>query len=283
MPEKPIRHIVFGISAAGSLRQALNLSTALDDKRVLGCPDDLSYGPINPPDPVARIAWLNRQLGHNEEDWSSEERKDDQHYWSGRIVQFWTDALDPDIHPVIWVCRRCAQEFAGFLELVHRLGDAPCDVIDVTDLVIDIRRSGEAVFHQQVRSFGEVHPRHMIDQSLWGRRTALSDDDRAKWSAMWRACQNENAPLRIVEADILVSVLITYFDDFLLSFARPEWMKSAWIVGEAWGDEDRRWPYRQISDLILWFRLRQLALAGRLDHRGDINNIRTSEMRLPTS
>jgi len=269
------------MSAAGSLRQALNLPAGLNDKRVLGCPDDLSYGPINSPDPAARIQWLNRLLGGPRENPSHDEPQDDLLFWSGRIAGFWRDFLDPGTHPVLWVCRRNAAEYAGFLEMVLQLGDAPCDIIDLSDLTIDLRRHNGETSRWQVLGTGTLSPEQIVSHSLPDRRVAISPRDRAKWQNHWRKLQTENAPLRVIMDGALQSAPIDFFDDFLLSHATSAWRKSARIIGDALARQEDRWSALQAGDQILWARLRQLALEGCLEYRGDVTDLRASEMRHP--
>ena len=47
----------------------------------------------------------------------------------------------------------------------------------------------------------------------------------------WRRLRAENAPLRLVDGDKLVSAPITHFDDLVLSFVDADWKKGARIVG----------------------------------------------------
>lgn len=281
MPDKPIRHITFSMSAAGSLRQALNLPAGLNDKRVLGCPDDLSYGPINLPDSVTRIDWLQQLLGHGDHTPGDDEHLDDMRFWSGRIAAFWRDALDPAIYPVIWVCRRNAAEYAGFLELVQRLGDVPCDIVDLSDLTLESRRSNGDVIHWKILSSGSVSPSQTVSHSLPDRRAPISSQDRARWRRHWQTLQSENAPFRVVLDGTLTSAHINFYDDFLLSHATRQWQKSTRIIGNALADQENRWSCQQAGDLILWARLRQLALDGRLEYRGDLTSMRENEMRRP--
>ncbi len=53
--ESATLHVVFGMAAAGSIREAL--TSAGRRERVIGCPDDLSFGPINPPSSDLRRPW----------------------------------------------------------------------------------------------------------------------------------------------------------------------------------------------------------------------------------
>jgi len=54
-------HIVFSDGAAGLLRRALR--DAGRSEHVLAFPDNLSFGPINPPDVQLRLEWMNEHLG----------------------------------------------------------------------------------------------------------------------------------------------------------------------------------------------------------------------------
>ena len=273
MPHRPIRHVVFNMSAAGSLRQALDLQAGLPglrDKRVIGCPDDLGFGPIAHSDDRARAAWM-RLIFNDDDD------QDGPGYWAGLFAAFWKDACDPSVYPVIWVSRRCVQEYAGFLELIDRLGEAPCDVIDLTEMQINARRDDGTIYRRVAQSFGYVIPKEMIDQSLLQQRRPLALMDRLAYQGLWHKLRGENAPLRIIKDGVLQSAPITYFDDFILSFVEKDWKKSAYVIGNALGHASEH--YHQVGDLVLWIRLCALAEAGRIESRGDMSAMRTSAVR----
>jgi hypothetical protein len=96
----------------------------------------------------------------------------------------------------------------------------------------------------------------------------------------------ENAPLRVVDADGLRSAPITFFDQQLLSFAKASWQKPARIIGEVMAEWVAPWPsmepYFQAGDGILAERIIALVEAGALEGRGDLTDIRRSEVRLST-
>jgi hypothetical protein len=99
---------------------------------------------------------------------------------------------------------------------------------------------------------------------------------------LWRRLRAENAPLRIVDAGGLRSAPITFFDQQLLSFAKTSWQKPARIIGETimeWVGPPTD-PYFQAGDMILAVRLIALVEAGVLEGRGDLTDIRQSEVRL---
>jgi hypothetical protein len=87
----------------------------------MGC---LSFGPINPPNGELRRAWVEDQLGYT--GWEDVVNKSS---------AFWNQAAAAYDRKIAWLSRRSAQEYAGFLELVWRLGDEPLDLVDLTDIM----------------------------------------------------------------------------------------------------------------------------------------------------
>jgi hypothetical protein len=103
----------------------------------------------------------------------------------------------------------------------------------------------------------------------------------ARCHALWAQLRAENAPLRVLSADTLVSVPISFFDSLLMSFATDDWRKVAMIVGLALGSEMNDCII-QSSDLFLAARVNALVEAGRLDLRGrSALEMRFSEVRFP--
>ena len=121
-----ILHFVFTPSGAGCLVQALR--KAGRDDQVIASFDDLSFGPINPSDSSLRAKWVENELGRT--DWND--------IGSGS-ERLWDEALFPDNRKVAWLSRRSAMEYAGFLEWLRRLGDAPCEVVDLTEVKVSHR------------------------------------------------------------------------------------------------------------------------------------------------
>src|SRR3954466_11039691 len=107
---RTLLHIVFTPSGAGSLRQAL--ASAGRDEQVISFFDDLSFGPIDPPDLPLRSKWVEEALG-----WTG------WHDIAPKTEAFWREALSPGRRKVAWLSRRSAMEYTGFLEWLWRLGD----------------------------------------------------------------------------------------------------------------------------------------------------------------
>ena len=262
MDGKPVLHVVFGMSAAGSLRQVLEMLGRAE--RVIGCLDDLSFGPINPGDAPSRNAYLNsiwcNEAGDEWEDW---------------VGTFWDDAADSAVLPVAWVNRRAAYEYANFLQFLHCLNGAPCEVVDMT----------EVPFHKHdgttgtMASFGIVTPKMMIDADVLSLRTQLEPAQRDAHATMWARLREENAMFRLATPAGLVSAPEDVFDPLILKHVTSDWQRAARVVGDALGQQLDE-PYRQVGDNMLWHRLQALADAGLVEGRGDMLTLRGSEVRL---
>jgi uncharacterized protein DUF3658 len=155
-----------------------------------------------------------------------------------------------------------------------RLGDLPCEVIELTDMPVGSRR------HALLLSL--LQPEEIASNRLWDRAEPLNAAARERHHSLWRRLRAENAPLRVVDADGLRSAPITFFDRQLLSFANASWQKPARIIGETMAE----WvgppmePFFQAGDGILAARITALVEAGELEGRGDLTDIQQSEVRL---
>jgi two-component sensor histidine kinase len=125
--------------------------------------------------------------------------------------------------------RRSAPEYCGFLEWLWRLGDLPCEVIDLADMPVGS--------YPRAFTLGLLSPEEIAANALWDRAETLDAIVRSHCHSLWRRLRVENAPLRVVAADGLRSAPITFFDQQLLSFAKASWQKPARIIGEILSDQ----------------------------------------------
>lgn len=251
MSAEPAIHVVFNMSAAGTIRQALGRLGRRE--RVLGFPDNLSFGPIDPPTARLRQAWIEKEFGYDFEE----------------VVRmadlFWAEAISPGAFPVVWVCRHDAAEYAGFLEFVSRIDGAPFQVVDATRLTY-VNGRGDVV---AARSLGTVPADAIVAAGAPDRRATLTPKEIEADREAWRRLRGENAPFRVVAETGLVSAPIAHFDETVVACATEEWRSGAQVVGEAM---TRTWdgPLGQsVSDLVLWARVQALGEAGVLEVGGD--------------
>lgn len=290
MPKKrqnggDVLHIVFGESAGGSLRQAMR--QARRKGKVIAFWDDLSFGPINPPDPADRAVWSRKELGLPVEEFGfsfernvriiSDDPPSSARKLKTEVPEFWGKVLSAKAGRVIWTCRRSAHEYAGFLECVWQLGDEPFDVVDLTG-VSPARVGGK---QEPIMSVSELHPQAFTGNRLWDHAAPLTIAARSRYREMWRGLRVENAPLRIVAGDDLVSAPMTFYDEWLISSTVGQWRKAARVIAETMTIAQARGHI--VGDLLLSARLQALAASGRLEAQGNLSKPRFSEVRLPAA
>jgi hypothetical protein len=264
-----IAHFVFTPSGAGCLVRALR--KAGRDDQVVAAFDDLSFGPINPFDASSRARWVEDEFGRT--DWS-ETATESERAWEG--------ARFPDNRKVAWLSRRSAMEYAGFLEWLWRMGDAPCEVVDLSEVTISYRpEHGPPQPPRFAMSLGMLHPDVICSDKLWDLAAPLQMTERRRYLDLWRQLRSENAPLRVSDGAKLVSAPISFFDSVLMSYVTDDWQKVSRVVGPAMASQMDD-CIRQTSDMFLAARVNALAGSGRLEIRGrSALEILHSEVRLP--
>jgi hypothetical protein len=264
-----ILHFVFAPSGAGCLSQALK--TAGRDDQVISFFDDLSFGPINPPDSSLRAKWVENELGRTGWDDVTAESE-----------LFWRGAPSSDHRTVAWLTRRSAKEYAGFLEWSWRMRDASYEVVDLSNVKISRRpEHGPPRPPAFAISLGMLHPDIICRDRLWELAEPLQQSVRERYQELWQQLRSENAPLRVIDGDELASAPISFFDSVLMSCVTDNWRKVARVVGQALVlpmDDCIIGP----GDLFLVARVNSLVENGRLEIRGkSALEMHASEVRLP--
>jgi hypothetical protein len=262
-----ILHFVFTPSGAGCLIQALRKARRGDE--IIVSFDDMSFGPINPPERSLRAKWVESELGRPDWDCLADDPE-----------RLWDERRFPNARKVAWLTRRSAREYAGFLEWLWRLGDEPCDVVDLTDVMISYHtEEGEPRQHLAL-SVAMLSPDRICEDNLWDLAQPLETAAREQHLDVWRQLRLENAPLRVLDGNRLVSAPISFFDSLLMSFVTENWQKVARIVGKSLAcGTDNSLP---LDDILLRPRVKALVESGRLEIRGQSErDIFFSEVRLP--
>ena len=264
-----VAHFVFTPSGAGCLVQALR--KAGRDDQVIACFDNMSFGPINPADWSLRAEWVEKELG--QADWNKAPNSTD---------RLWDETRFHNTRKIAWLSRRSAMEYAGFLEWLWRRSDAPCEVVDLTDVTVSYRpEHGPPAPPRLMISLAMLHHDIIASEKLWDLAKPLQTGTRTRYLDLWRQLRDENAPLRIVEGGMLRSAPITFFDSLLMSYATDEWQKVMRIVGEglvaAWDDD-----VIQTGEFVLAARVNALVESGQLECRGkNPLEMQFSEVRRP--
>ena len=155
MTREPVIHVTFGMYADNTLRDALKQAGRRDC--VVRLWDDLSLGPIDPPELATRRAWAREELGLHAHH---------RHMFADKN-NAWNAALAIPGRRIAWVARRMAHEYCGFLEWLSRLGDAPCEIVDLHDVTFDWHMRDGTVERAEVPSLGHIHPEHIRDNAFW--------------------------------------------------------------------------------------------------------------------
>ena len=267
---EPALHLFFSLSAAATFRDTFKQAGSNDE--VIGFPDCLSFGPIDYTDPKTRARWVDEDLGYDPG-------------WEDVLEEseaFWNRAISDPRRKVLWTSRRSAEEHAGFLECLWRLGNAPCSVADVTDTTVISNRDGAASKSVFVISPALLYLINILENGILDLIHPITQEERDRYHAVWKRLRAENAPFRVIEKNELISAPITYFDEFIHSCVINEWRKSARVIGEALSREMDN-EIIQTGDLVLFARLRKLADLGVLDSQGDMSQIHHSEVRLKSA
>lgn len=217
-------------------------------EKVVSFADDLSFGPINPADPVIRVAWARDHLA-----WT------DRNYIVEASREFWPQVLAPGPSKTLWTSRRSVMEFTGFLECVRRLGENSFDVIDLADCT-----TVDPFIHAPTLS--ALNARIICSERLFDRHKPLDKAVLEGHSEVWSDLRKENAPLRTLVGGKLKSVPISFFDEELLAHANSEWQSSMKVVGQVLAAEDE-WAWDRCSDIVLRSRIEALIQKGILESR----------------
>jgi hypothetical protein len=193
MSQKPVVHVLFNPSAAGSLKYALRQIGSAD--RVIGQFDDFSFGPINDAAHETRLAWVDNELAFDGYDEVIEGDR-----------SFWIEAASEDIQPVVWISLLSANEYAGFLEFLWRRSCADFRIVDVTGLTF---QGNNGPF--TARTLGVLAPDQIIAAGLIDQQMILNDAQIEGHRGNWRQLRLENEAFRIVCDNGLASAPITHF------------------------------------------------------------------------
>jgi hypothetical protein len=251
-----IAHFVFTPSGAGCLVQALRKAGRRDV--VVATFDNLSFGPIDPSDPSSRAKWLENELGRID-------RKD-----AVRSERDWDEARFPGHRKVAWLTRRSAMEYAGFLDWLWHRGDAPCDLIDLSEVTISRPPEFNSPPRQSAvpTSLALLHHDIIAHNKFWDLAEPLPMTERLRYRELWQQLLSENAPLRVIDGGKLVSAPISFFDSLLMSYVTDEWqrvvMVCTWVTISHW-DEN----ICQTDETFLAARMQALVESGQVEIRGD--------------
>ncbi len=229
-------------------------------------PGDLGLGPIASTE--GRAGWFERESGLG---WDG---------FDGLRSGFRSAALAPGRRRTAWWSRRAAQEYRGFLESVWRLGDEPCDAIDLSDAPVACSGRDGAP-----GTLALLLPERVVESGLLDRAEPLDAGSRAALHGRRSRLQAEDAPVRVpMGSGGIVSAPLSFFDDAPVRDTADRWWPTARTVAEILGDFRETRLYRT-GDLLPAARVHALAASGRIEMRGGNprRGMADTEIRSPAS
>ena len=232
-------HICFSSSASGIIRRILRARAR--NETVFTFVDDLSAGPITDVCGGERKAWYLKYF--------AEDMIETEQLWDGQIG-FWSKAIFSQDPLMVWLTRRSAAEYCGFLELLSLLPEkSEISLADFTSQEFDVGKTKETCI-----SIGSLNEANM--DTGFQIQTSTSPADWNQLLQMWKNLKRESASLRIVEHNKLFSKLQDYFDGFLFQHLSGDWQSLHRVVGEAvvssWENDHRvsfYWFNQRIREL----------------------------------
>lgn len=239
-------HIVFGDSAAGTIKQALH---GCDSASIVSLGDDLSWGPIDG-DLDARVRYLDAEAPMPFSwSWLCEAHE-----------EFWQQMAEPSDERLIWVSLSNPSEQAGYLAYLQRFAATPAAVIRPD------RHIPPHPAHGAPLSSGSLSVEEIANVLEHASRSNVADDKHL--SRRWNELQREAALLRIVEDGALVSAPVDHYDPVLLNHAPSEWTDVARVVGSALGAAFDQQSY--VNSDFLFSRVPHLVASGAFECEGEL-------------
>lgn len=113
---------------------------------------------------------------------------------------------------------------------------------------------------------------------FYKHRRQLTETEQAQLLSDWKRLQEENAPLRAMMDGRVQSVSADFYDEAILSGITEAEMPAALAVGRAIGELDTKTGNR-VGDMLIFFRIRALAQAGKIEIVQDAPTYRDMTIR----
>ncbi len=267
MVAKGTLHVTPGYAAAGTLAEAIGRAEA--DTEAIGCPDDLSCGPIT--SYAARADWWEAQCPDDDL------RKDPEEDLGKDFASFWDRIKATDERLIVWFSRYSSAEYAFFLAVVDQLGERPYNIIDVTGTQYPVAgRDGFLTWSEPPRAVSCIWPPGL--RALLGSERPLTANEKSEARRTWQRLRAENAHFRVVSETGLNSAPADHFDPLIMERVTTEWQKSARVIGYTMGHNQAD---MQVGDFMLLTRLVALIGRGKIQVESDPWNMQASRLRLP--
>lgn len=249
---KQIKHIIFGPSAAGSLRYIINEKGLNQD--VLSIDDDLSYGPLHSLEERIKFgAELINSIAPDDEEFTS--------YFESAVSSWPTPENFTGCKVILWHCENAPEQL-----MLQMVANQLQDFDELYEVALDNKIS-------LARGTGEYTPEKL--GSFIGTEAKISPERKRELVTSWKHSVQQKGTLRIWENESVVTVDEVYYDNLLLQNCTEEFLNAARIVGEALGT-----TAQLLSDTWLNYRLLELVKMHTIQAKGNLKQLRSFEVSL---
>jgi len=256
-----ITHIVFGDSAAGSIKYCFKLNNIKEN--IIRLSDDYSVGPLydlnSKEEKDKRVKWILNMLNNNNiEDITYDRLK--------RIIEVdkAVKEIGNDSKIIIWYGKNTSDQIA--LRLI-------CSILNSNN-VYGINVS-KYYYKEDIpyRCLGECSIediKEMISNEIKIREIQI-EEYKNDWINL---CRNDSL-LRIYEDGVIKSVNENYYDLSILKNCSKEFIKAGRVVGATMGKS-----FQLVGDTYIEYRLRKLIEEKKVEYCGTLESLRDYSVRL---
>lgn len=241
-------NITFSPSAGGCLKQCFKINNIKED--ILALADQLNIGPLDKPWSKERKDYLiELYKSYYPEDLEIE--VDD---WANEIKKFWSNLEQYD-EITVWWSSRSALDFCALMMIVKFNNDIRIKHIDLNQF-----KSFENII-----SVGELSPDSLSE--FISKEQILSDDEKQNFITKWEEFLKDKNKLVIMTENGPQKSDWNIVDNCILKNIEEKEKVAARLIGECLGEMSEK--YNNISDSVIWYRIRKLIEMGDIKYNSD--------------
>ncbi|MDQ0233325.1 DUF1835 domain-containing protein [Metabacillus malikii] len=263
-----VLHILFGDSAAGSLKQALKEMKLENEEKVISFSDKFSTGPISQLHDDAglnkRYQWIKNHLNYEGDDL-------DEYIQHFKQTTSMIDSIPTRTPIIIWVGEN-AHEQTALRYVLYLLKEKEFDIS-----IINTTKQFKNKYNIPDTDCYPLHTGEIASERLTviyeeaRKNPPISQEQRKELEEDWNELSSTDEVLRIWENNKIKSVSDDYYDDYIINKAKKlyksrnkqEFLKSARLIGEVIGYLDQ-----YIGDVYIEYRVRHLITSGVFEIEG---------------
>lgn len=260
-----IINICFSEFAGATFKVAIMMNELPDKQKVIAFADDLSHGPIN--DRVSLEERINWWKTVDEDKYFVEYGEED---LRENYDKFHDGISKIDDNDILYLWYASSQEFCGMLYTVELLKDR--------NLNIYLINAADAVVKHKDRVYLSREVGGIVPECIKKYVSLKQKLDLNKYRELldaWEVLKKDNALLRILKNEKIISVDEDYYDINILKYTSKELRKSARVVGSVIGKSKLA-----ISDDYIFWRVKELVKCGQIDYTGKFGIMREMEIRI---